>query len=303
MRVYGLDFTSAPDAANSEAQKKKRLMLAVCKLEKDVLYLEEMCLLNRTAGSFSGFEEWLGGSGAFEARENKWIAGIDFPFGQPAKLVSELKWPDTWSGYVQHVKRMRKGAFEKELERFKQRKPDGEKHLFREIDRLTHSQSPMTLSGTPVGKMFYEGAYRLCDADVCVVPVRPKESTRVVVEAYPALVARKWIGLKQGYKKDDPTKDDECKKYARCDIVSAIRGKDKNNCRKSLKEWYGFTVEMTDECAKDCVDDFTGDTLDSVLSAVQAAWASRHGSNYGVPANVNLLEGWICDPETAKNED
>lgn len=302
MIVYGLDFTSAPDAHNSEARKVKRLMLAMCKLDNDVLKLEELRLLNRTKGSFAGFEEWLAGTGDIENSGRSWIAGIDFPFGQPAQLVKELGWPNgSWEAYVQHVGAMGKQAFEDQIKSYRDSKADGQKHLFREIDDRTNSQSPMTLSGTPVGKMFFQGSPRLCDAGVSVIPVRANDAKQIVVEAYPALVARKWIGLKQGYKSDDSARrDDVFMKCARCDIVSAIRGKDKNNCRPSCKDWYGFSVEMSDDYAKDCVDDFTGDMLDSILSAIQAAWAFRQGmdNNYGVPVKSNLLEGWICDPET-----
>ena len=87
--------------------------------------------------------------------------------------------------------------------------------------------------------------------------------------------------------------------FARYDIVSALRGMDKNNCRVPFKERYGFAVMMNDDDAQHCVDDFTGDSLDSVLCAVQAAWAyTKRNENYGVPEIADPLEGWICDPET-----
>jgi Domain of unknown function (DUF6946) len=297
MRIYGLDFTSAPDSTASKSRKVKRLMLAVCTLKKQELTLEAFRPLNtNTKGDFTGFEKWL-----LETDE-EWVAGIDFPFGQPTTLVTALNWPASWEGYVKYVEQLGKDRFERALIDYKASKPKGEKHLFRQIDKLTASQSPMTLDYTPVGKMFFQGAYRLCDSGASILPVRRiTESNRIVVEAYPALVARKWIGLKQGYKNDDPTRADKYMAFARCDIVSAIRGREANSCRVSFKERYGFTVQMTDDDANRCVEDFTGDLLDSVLCAVQAAWAFRRKeNNYGIPKDADRLEGWICDPETVQ---
>lgn len=296
MRVYGLDFTSSPTDADSQARTTKRLTLAVCKFDDGALTLENFQELNKRKDDFSGFENWLSTS------DEEWIAGVDFPFGQPSKLVVELGWPrSSWSEYVKHVKSLGKAGFEKELNDYKEGKPKGQKHIKRTIDKMTDAHSPMTLEHTPVGKMFFQGSYRLCNADVSILPVREiVDSQRLVIEAYPALVARKWTNRNPQYKSEDPqTADDLYKKYARCDIVSAIRGNDNNNYRIPSRERYGFSVLMTDADACRCIDDYTGDTLDSVLCAIQAAWAyTKRNSNYGIPVHVDRLEGWICDPET-----
>jgi hypothetical protein len=43
------------------------------------------------------------------------------------------------------------------------------------------------------------------------------------------------------------------------------------------------------------VGDATGDRLDAALCAMQAAWAwRRRDDNYGLPAHVDPLEGWIA---------
>ncbi|MES9967114.1 MAG: hypothetical protein ABW074_07580, partial [Sedimenticola sp.] len=48
------------------------------------------------------------------------------------------------------------------------------------------------------------------------------------------------------------------------------------------------------------VDDPKGDGLDALLCAVQAAWAwSRRDRGYGIPDDVDRLEGWITDPALA----
>ncbi|MFK8114037.1 MAG: DUF429 domain-containing protein [Rubripirellula sp.] len=273
-------------------------MLAVCSFDESVLKLDHFRLLNTpTKADFSGFEDWLCEDGP------EWIAGVDFPLGQPAELISALDWPETWEGYVRAVEQMGKQGFEQTLRDFKASQPKGKKHLFRWVDKLTASQSPMTLDYTPVGKMFFQGAYRLRNANVSILPVRPLPAARrIVVETYPALVTRKWIGTKQGYKNDDVSKCDQAMETARCDIVSAIRGRNRNDTYRSFEQIYGFTVEMSEQDAQICLEDTTGDSLDSVLCAIQAAWAyTKREENYGIPDQVNLLEGWISDPETLQD--
>jgi hypothetical protein len=58
-----------------------------------------------------------------------------------------------------------------------------------------------------------------------------------------------------------------------------------------------MNVELQDELANMAVSNPSGDVLDAVLCAIQAAWAflKRH-DGYGIPSDVDLLEGWIIDP-------
>ena len=42
--------------------------------------------------------------------------------------------------------------------------------------------------------MFFEGARRLLESGVSVVPCRPNRSGRTVIEGYPALVSRALVG-------------------------------------------------------------------------------------------------------------
>ena len=286
MDVYGLDFTSSP-------RKPKPLTLAVCRLDGGVLRVRERRPLPGSKGTpFGDFE-------AFLRTPGPWIAGIDFPFGQPRKLVDELGWPREWSGYVSHGVGMGKKGFEDALRGYKASKPKGEKELSRETDTKAASRSPMKLENPPVAKMFFEGAARLLHSDASILPVRPRvEEDRIVVEAYPALVARKWIGKRQGYKNDDKKKCDDEMLFARCDIVHAVRGEPKNGCRKSVEDRYGLVVEMSDEDAEACIADYSGDQLDSILCAIQAAWSyKRRDAGFGISPSVDPTEGWIVDPE------
>lgn len=146
MRIYGLDFTSAPSSGSSKARNLKRLMLAVCTLENGLLKVDNFERLNGTSrGDYSKLEAWL-------RTEGEWIAGLDFPFGQPAQLIDELDWPKTWTGYVGRVCELGKNGFEKVMEQYKAMNPRGQKELRRETDCKAGAISPMKLYGVPVGK-------------------------------------------------------------------------------------------------------------------------------------------------------
>jgi hypothetical protein len=146
----------------------------------------------------------------------------------------------------------------------------------------------MTLYYTPVGRMFFRAAPYLLNSGASVLPCRPTDDNRIVVEAYPALAARKWIG-KRSYKTDTKTKQSAQHRAARQAIVDGIR--------TLCQPHYGLRVELNDSHTIEVVDDPTGDKLDSVLCTIQAAWAyTRRANGYGIPANCDPMEGWIVDP-------
>lgn len=271
MRVYGLDFTSAPS-------NKKPLTCAAGSFGNNVLAIEELVKLD----GFHGFEELLSSPGP-------WIMGVDFPFGQPRKLVENLRWPKTWEGYARHVDRMGKEKFETTIRDYTNGREKGDTHHKRAVDRRVNSQSPMKLDFIPVGKMFFQGAPRLAKAPVSIPPVRPTTDNRTVVEAYPALVARQAVG-NRSYKVNRATEGAEERKAARTEIVKWIRG-------KALNERYGFSLRTDENLCTDCIGDDSGDLLDSLLCTIQAAWAySRRDDGFGIPEECDTLEGWIVDP-------
>ena len=137
--------------------------------------------------------------------------------------------------------------------------------------------------------MFFQAAPRLLAAGVSILPCHPQPDTRIVVEGYPALVARKWIG-KRSYKSDERNKQTLEKEQARREIVYGLRSPE-------LAAHYGITIELPGALADMLIQDVMADKLDAVLCAVQAAWAYRqrdHG--YGIPAHCDRGEGWIVDP-------
>jgi hypothetical protein len=217
------------------------------------------------------------------------MAGIDFPFGQPRALIENLHWPRTWDGYVGFVARMTKPQFVAALLNYCSDRNSGDKHHLRVTDKLARSRSPMMLFRVPVAKMFFEGAPRLLKAGVNILPCHVQDDPRLVVEAYPALVARRWIGH-QSYKTDTPQHQTPDMRSAREEIIRGLRSPD-------AKTHFGLDVHFGDDHADALIRDGSGDRLDALLCAVQAAWAySQRDRNFGLPIDCDPLEGWIVDP-------
>jgi hypothetical protein len=68
MKIYGVDFTSVPSS-------KKPITWAQCDLDGELLRLTTFGTLT----SFDAFEKFL-------VQPGPWVAGLDFPFGQPRSL-------------------------------------------------------------------------------------------------------------------------------------------------------------------------------------------------------------------------
>jgi Protein of unknown function (DUF429) len=232
----------------------------------------------------------------FEAllnRKGPWLAGLDFPFGQPTKLITNLKWPRSWAAYVRQVSFPGLADFVTLLANYRQLRPAGDKQHLRAVDEKANSRSPMMLYGVPVGRMFFQGAQRLLNAGVSVWPCYPVDDDRIVVEAYPALVARKWVATPH-YKSDTRAKQTQAHHNTRKVILDGIRS-------EQLMEYYGLTLNLKANVAERCLADPSGDSLDAVLCAIQAAWAYQHKhQRYGIPDDCDDLEGWIVDPALLK---
>jgi hypothetical protein len=270
VRIYGLDFTSAPG-------RRKPLIVLCCTLQGDSLRVED----SDTLTDFGGFEDFL-------QREGPWVCGMDFPFGQPGSLVASLGWPEGWEGYIREVGRLPKEEFEGKIRADMATRPAGNKWRFRLADRRSGSSSAMMLFRVPVGKMFYQGAPRLLASGVRVEPCRRNGDSRVAVEAYPAVVARRFLG-RTAYKRD-AVPDTPERRSAREKLLAGLSS-------ATLREAYGFAVEMEDPWREEFAGDPSADSLDSLLCAVQAAWAYRErDEDYGVPPECDPNEGWIVDP-------
>jgi len=276
MLVYGIDFTSRPGP-------RRPLVVAQCRLEGDALHLTDLLRLR----SFDQLERSLRASG-------EWIAGFDFPFGQPRKLLRNLGWPEDWEAYVGKVAELSRPELVDLLEMYKAARPSGDKEHRRRTDAVAQSVSPMKLYGVPVAKMFFEGAPRLLGSGVSVLPCRPTDDPRIAVEAYPALVARALIG-KRSYKKT-ANKRVQDRTDARRKLVSALLG-------TAVRERYGVGFDCGHFLSDEMIADEGGDLLDAALAAVQAAWAwERRGEGWGIPAEADPAEGWIVDPLTLERQ-
>jgi len=267
MRVYGIDFTSRPS-------RKKPITCLACTLEGTHLAAQELVEWE----DFSGFEQAL-------LRPGPWIAGADFPFGLARRFVETIDWPETWQRYVEHVMRMERKTFRAALDDYRKDRPAGDKEHRRATDIAAGAISPQKLYGTPVGLMFFEGAKRLMQSGVTVPGLQRGDPDRIVVEAYPGVLARGLIG-RRGYKQDTKAKQTEAQYQARFDLLAKIQG-------NGLLRSHGITVEAPNWL----VDDPGADQLDALLCAIQGAWSwTQKDSHFGLPADFDPLEGWIADP-------
>jgi hypothetical protein len=273
MRIFGIDFTSAPSL-------KKPITCAVCKLQDNHLRVQDCLKLV----SFGDFEAFLRSNGP-------WLAALDFPFGLPSKLISHLNWPEKWEDYMQIIASMSKKKFEEILKRYGEGRAKGDKLHLRTTDVFADARSPMMLYRVPVSKMFFEGATRLLKANVNILPCRPMADSRRVVEGYPALVARGFIG-KRSYKSDECRKQNKDREMARLEIVNGLRSSE-------IEKSYGLRVEISDEMSERLVEDPMGDELDAVLCSVQSGWTwLQRFSGHDIPEVSKKSEGWIVDPFT-----
>jgi hypothetical protein len=267
LRIFGIDFTSRP-------RRGKPVICAACTLRDGCLSLNELLLWS----DFAGFEAAL-------RRPGPWIAGMDFPFGQARRLVQDLGWPATWDGYVAHASALGRAGFRTALYAYRAGQPPGDKEHRRAADRAAGAISPQKLYGTPVGLMFFEGAPRLRSAGVTIPGLQVGDPERIVVEAYPGVLAQALIG-RRSYKQETKAKQTPEQAQARRDLSSALSG-------PTFADAYGIAVEAPPELAEDP----SGDRVDALPCAIQAAWAwNQRDIGFGLPDGVDPLEGWIADP-------
>jgi hypothetical protein len=267
MRVLGIDFTSRP-------RPRKPITCLHCVLEGDLLRAQSL----EEWPVFEGFEQAL-------RRPGPWIAGIDFPFGQARRFVETIGWPLSWEAYVQHAHELGRSGYRQVLDAYRAGRADGDKEHRRRTDIAAGSISPQKLYGVPVGLMFFEGAPRLVAAGVRVPHLQDGDPARIVVEAYPGVLARGLLG-RRSYKHDSVRKQSADHLAARQELLGSIAG-------GALRDDFGFHVQAESALCNDPA----GDHLDALLCAIQAAWAWRtRAEGFGAPSDLDPLEGWIADP-------
>lgn len=263
--IHGVDFTSRPRA-------RKPITIASGHLARKAFRLVAF----EEFSAWEDFECWL-------RRAGPWIAGFDFPFGLPREAVIDLGLPERWPQLVVHCRNQGREEFRAVLDRYRESRPAGRRYAHRTADHPAGSHSPLKLVNPPVGLMFLEGAPRLLDAGVAIPGLQQGDPQRVALEAYPGYAARRMV--KGSYKNDAKVKQTPARRRARKAIVRALTTTDNP---------FGFSLTGSAQLLDSLVRDATGDRLDAVLCAMQAAWAwQRREANYGFPARIDPLEGWI----------
>jgi hypothetical protein len=264
LRIYGVDFTCAPRRAKPITAAVGLLKGAALAIER----VEQLC-------SFAEFEALL-------ARPGPWVGGFDFPFSLPRELVRDLGWPAAWAELVAHCAAMSRLELRAALDAYRATRPVGAKYAHRATDHPAGSSSPMKLVNPPVALMFHEGAPRLLAAGVHLPALARGDSRRVALEAYPGLLVRKQLGIRESYKSDTRRDQTSARRTARHKVIAALQA------GKPL----GVTLRVAPMLAKHIVADGAADLLDAVICAVQAAWATTRPA-YGIPAGAPAGEGWI----------
>jgi hypothetical protein len=268
MKVIGIDFTSS-------SSKSKPIVALHCELEERRLLVRDLEKLS----SLPEFDELL-------TRGGPWIAGIDFPFGQSRRFVENCGWPLTWHGVVDQISKIDRRSFRLHLDTYRSSRSVGDKEHRRRTDQQARSISPQKLYGVPVALMFYEGAPRLVRSGVTIPRMQIGDPKRIVIEAYPGILARTLHGKRCSYKSDDKKKQNASMLAARQNLLDEI----KNEAPQS----YGLKVI---DAPNSLVDDPTGDEIDALLCAMQAGWCwTQRDAGFGSPNDLDELEGWIGHP-------
>lgn len=266
MLLAGVDFSCNPS-------RRKPITVATGRLDAARLALADVAELTTLAE----FESWLGTPGP-------WLGGFDFPFGLPRAFVDAHAFGTSAAEVIASVRgrcatRMAWRAF---IDAWGNSQPAGARLLHRRTDAASGvtSTSPMQTRYVPVGLMYYEGVGRLIDAGVTLPGLHHAgDPHRVALEAYPRRLAHALVE-RRSYKNSDES-DRRAMREAIVDGLEA--GGDR----------FGFALACDAGVRAGLIADASGDRLDAVLCLFQAAAASRR-SGYGLPPDVDPVEGWIA---------
>ena len=275
--VYGIDFTSRP-AGN------KPLPCVECRLNGNLLEFIEVLHWY----DFDDLEEFLGP----QNRGLQWIAGIDSPFSMPWEFVNNNNWPMRWRDYIdEHISGLCTRQWRAILEGYAARRGEGDKEHRRHTDRYAGSVSPQHIGGPPpVGWMLLQCAPRLRRSGVFIPFLQDDgDCNRIVVEAYPGVAIREFLGNIMYKAGNNLQEYDEGLRQARMQILGYLAS-------DRAEETYGCRIVRSPEIDHLAVDQ-QGDDLDSLICAFQAAWAwLNRENNFGLPEYASETEGWIADP-------
>ncbi|WP_345538134.1 DUF429 domain-containing protein [Variovorax defluvii] len=269
--LLGCDFSSAPTA-------RKPIRLARGQAVEGGVALQGL-------ESFTTLEAWC----RWLADTPAWVGAFDLPFGLPRELVERLGWPTEWRALLAHYATLDRRHIREAFAAFCMARPAGAKFAHRATDGPAGSSPSMKWVNPPVALMLHAGVPRLVAAGAALPGLYTPAGTvtRIALEGYPGLLARELIG-RRSYKSDDAARQTDERRRARADLLDALE-------RGSAR--LGLRLVLTEAQRTLLVADARADALDATLCLVQAAWAAarrdigRHG--WGLPAEIDPLEGWI----------
>ena len=260
----GIDFTSRPTA-------RKPITVAIGHLQHGVLRLDRI----DTHPSFDSFAAWLCTPGPR-------LGVFDLPFGLPRELVLALGWPTEWLLLMRHYAALSRAEIRSTFAAFCAARPAGAKFAHRATDGPAGSSPSMKWVNPPVAYMLHAGVPLLIAAGLHLPGLHAGDVSRIALEGYPGLLARELLGARS-YKSDDRARQTPERLIARIDLVDAL---DRGATRLALR------LKLTHAQREALIQDASGDRLDAVLCLMQAAWAGGQ-PNFGLPAGIDPLEGWI----------
>ena len=279
--LLGCDFSSRPS-------RKKPIVLALGAAQQGRVKLSRLEKID----SLPAFSQWLNRSG-------DWLGAFDFPFGLPRELIQHLDWPLQWEACIQHYASLSREQIRNTFAAFCDARPAGLKFAHRAGDKPAGASPSMKWVNPPVAYMLHAGVPLLMQAGVHLPGLHggsaenldaSGQPRRIALEGYPGLLAREVLGSRS-YKSDDKARQTPPRLIARKDLVTAL---EHGQTRLQLR------LKLTHAQHDAVIDDASGDSLDAVLCLLQAAWASRQGApRYGLPPEVDPLEGWIVTAQAA----
>ncbi len=230
-----------------------------------------------------------------------WLGAFDLPFGLPRELITTLGWPTSWLACMAHYGHLTREQIRRDFAAFCDARPVGGKFAHRATDRPAGSSPSMKWVNPPVAFMLHAGVPLLLQAGVALPGLYEGaahnrdvdgQSMRVALEAYPGLLAREVLG-QRSYKSDDKARQTPERLITRKDLINAM---EQGHTRLQLR------LKLTHAQRDLLADDASGDTLDAVLCLMQAAWAQSRfeagDARYGLPSDMDPLEGWIITAGT-----
>ena len=273
--LLGCDFSSAPT-------RRKQIVVAWGSVQQGRVQLSQL----QGLPSLEDFQQVLKKPGA-------WVGGFDLPFGLPRELVQALGWPTRWEPCIRHYAALTRADIRAQFAGFCNARPTGGKFAHRATDLPAGSSPSMKWVNPPVAFMLHAGVPLLLEAGVYLPGLQPppapalQQNLRVALEAYPGLLAREILG-NRSYKSDDKAKQTPERLIARKDLITSL---------ELGQTRLGLRLKLSHAQRDVLTADASGDSLDAVLCLIQAAWAAeQHRAGhalYGLPADLDPLEGWI----------